>query len=80
MDSGDSRTAEAMVLRLSHGPIFGICRSGNYAEARTLLQQALELNPAHPPALVEQERALLTDALALLDEVCPEVGGEWGLR
>jgi hypothetical protein len=29
-------------------------------------------------ALVEQERALLTDALALLDEVCPEVGGEWG--
>jgi hypothetical protein len=29
-------------------------------------------------ALVERERALLTDALALLDEVCPEVGGRWG--
>lgn len=31
-------------------------------------------------ALVERERALLTDALALLDEVCPEVGSRWGQR
>lgn len=30
-------------------------RSGNFTEARMLLDQALELNPAHPPALLEQK-------------------------
>jgi pentatricopeptide repeat protein len=32
-----------------------VCRCGNYEEARELLKQALELNPHHPPALLERE-------------------------
>lgn len=32
-----------------------IRRCGRFTEARMLLKQALELNPAHPPALLEQK-------------------------
>jgi hypothetical protein len=32
-----------------------VCRSGNFTEACMLLKQALNLNPAHPPALLEQK-------------------------
>jgi hypothetical protein len=34
----------------------------------------VQLVDASKAALVERERALLTDALSLLDEVCPQVG------